>query len=245
MTAAIAPRLTRIDLAVWDETVGVGARHLPMHATSTPPTTFHYANLPPIRRPLRRLAIGAGLLVGAIAALVGGVYLHARLTPQHVVLVDNGNSFAVDVEVAGDQLHVAPHATASVRVHDGTLRVTATGPAGQAEARSLELPATGWNTGGRVAVYNVLGGSQLALVAVTYGTVHDAPPPITPVPRTDHLVLAPAGVAGAIDEPFPREVEISNKRWGALLWHVCRVDADDQLGCAGVADEDVPAGPGR
>jgi hypothetical protein len=177
------------------------------------------------------MAILFGVIVGGIGAVLGGLWLYGRLTPQHTVLVDNANDFAVEVEVGGTHLTLAPHTSGSIAARDGRLEVKATGPNGFTDAATLELPATGWSAGGRHAIYNVGGASRLAIVTMTYGSVSgNAPPPVAALPPANRLVLLPAGVAGAIDEAFPASVR--TKKWGALIQHVCHLDTGvNHIGC--------------
>ena len=193
------------------------------------------AGMPPIRRALRRLAWTVGGTVAAIGALVGGIYLHGRLTPQHTILIENGNAFAVDVDVGDTRVHLAPHSAGSARAFDGAVAVAAHGP-GLAETHTLELPATGWRAGGRTAIYNVAGASELAIVTITYGTVPgQAPTPVELLPRAPRIALLPPGVAGELDAPFP--TSIKTKRWGEIMRHVCHADrAAHRLGCPGAGD---------
>lgn len=177
------------------------------------------------------MAILFGVVVGGIALVVGGIWVYGRFTPQHTVLVDNANNFAVDVEVGGKHLTLAPHTSDSVTAHDGALVVKASGPSGFAEDATLELPDTGWSAGGRYAIYNVGGASKLAVVTMAYGSVSGkTPPPVAAIPSTNRLVLLPAGVAGAIDEAFPASVK--TKKWGVLIQRVCHLDTGaDHIGC--------------
>jgi len=200
-----------------------------------PITSSSYA-LPPIKRAGRRLGFIAGGTVLAIAGIVGYFYLDSRLTPQHTVIVENGNAFPVDVELAGEHVTIAAGEHASIRAHDGTLTATAKGPNNFTETAKLELPSTGFTTAGRVALYNVGGASQLALVTMTYGMPAGGRPKTPPVQLVDHgdkLVLLPANAHVALDEPFPAQVQ--TKRSGEILVHLCHADVEKhQLGCANV-----------
>lgn len=191
--------------------------------------------LPPVKRAGRRLGYVVGGTVLAIAGIVGYFYIDSKITPQHVVIVENGNAFPVEVDMAGEHVTIAAGQHTSIRAHDGTLTATATGPNHFTETSNLELPATGFTTAGRVALYNVGGASELALVTMTYG-LPTAGRPKSPVQLIDHkdkLVLLPANAHVAIDEPFPTEVK--TKRSGEVLVHVCHADVEKhQLGCANV-----------
>ncbi len=207
-----------------------------------PPSTYAIpyrpVGVPPIKRAARRLAILAGVTVAAILLLAGGYYLYVKVTPQHEVLVDNGNDFTVEVEVGGEKLSLGPKASSVVKVGDGKLTVKATGPGGFSETASIELPETGWNAGGRTAVYNVGGKSGLAVVTVTYGHVAGSPKPIVMIPREPRLALLPPGSYGAIDGAFPEEVTTSRRQMGAVIQHVCHVDVEARkIGCPGLGDQ--------
>jgi len=188
--------------------------------------------LPPVKRALRRL----GLYIGGTILLIGGVfayfYIKGRIEPQHVVIVENGNAFAVDVEIAGDKLSIAAGQHAAVRAHDGTLTATAKGPNGFDETATFELPATGFVTAGRTAIYNVGGASDLAVVTVNYGMPVGAKnTPVQLLDRATKISLLPPNTNGSIDEAFPEQVK--TKRSGEVIVHVCHADiAKQQLGCA-------------
>lgn len=188
-------------------------------------------HLPKPRSPLVRMAKLSGALVGALALLAGGLFAYSRFWPQHHVLIDNGNDFAIEVDVGGTHVTVAPHATAVAAAHDGTLVVTATGPSGFHETAQLELPASSFFVGGRTAVYNAGGADDLAIVTMEYGAVGgNTTPPVQLLDR--RLALVPRGVGGSIDESFPAEV--STNRMGELIQHLCRVDvAAQRIGCPG------------
>lgn len=164
--------------------------------------------------------------VGLVAVIVGGVFVADFATPPHEVLVDNGNAFAVEVDIGSKHLTVAPHGHGSVRVRPGTLEVKAIGP-GFVDRASIEMPDKGWNDTGRTAVYNVGGRSQLAVVTMTYGTVPGAhSSPIKILPRSHKLTLLPVGVYGAIDEAFPKSVK--SKGSGVTVTRVCHVDVENK-----------------
>lgn len=197
------------------------------------PISSNSYGLPPVKRAARRL----GLQVGAVVVLIGGVfaffYIKGRLTPQHVVIVENGNPFAVDVEIAGERLALAAGHHTTVRAHDGTITASARGPRGFAETVTLELPATGFTTAGRTAIYNIGGASELAVVTVSYGMPTSAAPehPVQLIAPADRVVLLPPHTSGSIDEAFPKQV--TTKRSGELVTHVCHADkAAGKLGCA-------------
>jgi hypothetical protein len=192
--------------------------------------------MPPVRRPLRRLLVLTGLGIAALAIGIGAFLLWLRLDAHHRVLIDNANDFAVDVEIDGEKLALAPHTSRSVKVDGGRLEVRASGPKGWTESASLDLPGLGWglNTG-RTAVYNVGGVGALAMVTMTYGSVPGAPPPLVELSRADKLQLLPAGSYGDIDEAFPTTVK--SKRRGEFVQRVCHlVDGakaeGPRVGCA-------------
>jgi hypothetical protein len=205
---------------------------------ATYPSSFPSTRgLPPIRRPLRRLAIVAGACLAATVALAGGTYVYMRVTPQHEVLVDNGNDFAVDVEVGGERLSLPAHTARAVRAHNGTLAASATGANGLRETASLELPATGWTTSGRTAVYNVGGAARLAIVTVEYGLAGGPTPPLQRLAPEPRLQLLPIGSYGEIDEAFPEQIK--TKGGGGYVRRVCHVDdARRHLGCHGANRDD-------
>jgi hypothetical protein len=116
-----------------------------------------------------------------------------------------------------------------VRAHDGALTVTATG-SGFSDTATLELPATGWTTAGRTALYNVGGTGRLAIVTIVYGTTTSTAPPVQMI--RDKLVLLPVGSSGQIDEPFPKQVRTN--RIGTVRQHICHVDLEaKRVGCPG------------
>ncbi|MBX3161254.1 MAG: hypothetical protein KF773_35155 [Deltaproteobacteria bacterium] len=195
-----------------------------------PLPTGRPAGLPPVKRPLRRLAVLAAVTVAAIGVFLGGFWLWSKLAPRHRVLVENGNDFAVDVEVAGEKIQLAPRSALTLKAKSGTLEVRATGPDGFEERASLELPDAGWASG-RTAVYNVNGASTLAVVTLTYGTVPGAPPPLVEISKAERLQLLPGGASyGDIDEGFPSMVR--SKRSGEYVQRVCRVDFEKKhIGC--------------
>jgi hypothetical protein len=190
--------------------------------------------LPPVKRAVRRMALTFGAIVVSIGGILAFFYIKGRITPQHVVIVENGNKFAVDVEIAGEKLTLAAGQHAAIRAHDGALTASAKGPNGFSDSASMELPGTGWVTAGRTAIYNVGGASDLAVVTVNYGMpVGAKDTPITLIDRADKLVLLPKNTNGSIDEAFPAEVK--TKRSGEVLVHVCHADiAAKQLGCANI-----------
>jgi hypothetical protein len=203
-----------------------------IHRSAIP---YHPVGVPPIQRAGKRLAILCGVIAGAILLLGGGYFLYMKVTPQHEVLVENGNDFAVEIEVGGEKLSLGPRASSVVKAGDGQLTVKATGPGGFSETASIELPKTGFQTGGRTAVYNVGGKSPLAVVSVTYGHVAGAPKPVVMIPAEPRLALLPGGAYGAIDGAFPEEVTTSRSRMGAVIQHVCRVDVQARkIGCPGL-----------
>ena len=196
---------------------------------------YQPVGVPPVQRAGKRLLILIGLAFAALLVLGGGFYIHTKVTPQHDVLVDNGNDFAVEVEIGGEKLSLGPKATGTVPAGDGKLTVRATGPNGFSETASLELPATGWRTAGRTAVYNVGGKSSLGVVTVTYGHVAGSLKPLVMLPPEPRLVLLPVGSYGAIDAAFPQEVTASRRQSGAILQRVCRVDVEaKKIGCPGL-----------
>jgi hypothetical protein len=204
------------------------------YPVASPPHSFTApASLPPVRSALRRMAITLGATVGAVLLLAGGIWLHARITPQHRVLIDNGQDFAVTVKLGDEKISLPPHQSRTVRVHDGALEVEATGPNGFHDRATLSLPDTGWKAGGRTAVYNIGGKSALALVNVTYGTLPGAEPePMIMLPAEPHLALLPATLSGALDEAFAEQVKTN--KWGVWIQHLCHVDtAAEKVGCAG------------
>lgn len=202
----------------------LAAQPLPTHRQVPPPP----AN--PFARALVRMGITAGILVGLLVVIPGGIWIHSQVTPQHTVLVDNGNDFPVEVTVGSRKVSLAPRSVASVPAWPGEVTAKAKGP-GFDETYTLEMPDVGWSAGGRSALFNVGGKSQLALVRMTYGTVQgkDAPP-VTPLAKKDRFTLLPANVSGSVDESFPKSVKI--KGWGTSITHVCRVDATTRhVGC--------------
>jgi hypothetical protein len=186
-------------------------------------------NVPPVKRPVRRMASLFGVIVGGILLFVGGFWIYGRLTPQHVVVIANDNDFAVEVDAGGKRVSLAPHASDWVRAHDGTLTVTASGGNRFSETATLELPATGWSTAGRTALYNVGGTAKLAIVSITYGAGSST----TPVQLIrDKVVLLPVGASGQIDEAFPKQVRTN--RIGTVRQHVCHIDVEaKRVGCPG------------
>jgi len=176
--------------------------------------------MPPPTNPLRRLGILFGVTVLAIAAIGGGVYIHHRITPQHRILIDNAHEFVVDVEVDGDRFTIGPRSSTSVAVHDGahTIHTSQLN-----ETITLDLPATGWSTAGRTALYNIGGRGELAIVTMVYGSVFDAPPTAF-IGHEAKAVVLPLGVGGEIDEAFPAQV--TSKRGGAVIRRVCHVDGE-------------------
>jgi hypothetical protein len=193
------------------------------------------AGVPPIKRAGRRLAILAGAFVGALALLIGGFFLYKKVTPQHDVLVDNGNDFAVDVEIGAEKFSLGPKTGRTVAVGDGALTVKATGPNGFSETASIEFPETKWSSHGRTAVYNIGGKSPLAIVSVTYGTYLGGPKPIVMISPEPRLALLPAGTYGDIDSSFPEQVSTRRGQSGAIVQRVCRVDVQaKRIGCGGI-----------
>ncbi|MBS2015465.1 MAG: hypothetical protein JST00_21430 [Deltaproteobacteria bacterium] len=175
------------------------------------------------------MAVTAGAVVGLPIVIAGGLYVHGQVTPQHTVLVDNGNDFPVEVTIGSRTVKLEPRSTASVSAWPGEVTAKAKG-GGLDETYTLEMPEVGWTNGGRHAVYNVGGKTQLAIVRMTYGTTTGKDAPITAISRKDRFTLLPAGVTGTIDEVFPKSVK--TKSWGASITHVCRVDATTRkVGC--------------
>lgn len=197
---------------------------LPVHPNAPPPTTS------PLKRAVLRMAITAGAVIGLPIVIAGGLWIHGQVTPQHTVLVDNGNDFPVDVTIGGRKVTLDPRSTASVPAWPGEVTAKAKGT-GLDEAYTLDMPEVGWAAGGRHAVYNVGGKTQLAIVRMTYGTTTGKDqPPVSAIPRRDRFTLLPVGVTGTIDEAFPKSVK--TKSWGASISHVCRVDsATRKVGC--------------
>lgn len=184
----------------------------------------------PLERALVRMAITAGAVVGLPIAIAGGIWVHSQVTPQHTVLVDNGNDFPVEVTIGDRKVSMTPHSVASVPAWSGEVTAEAKG-ASFKETYTLVMPDVGWSAGGRYALYNVNGKSQLAIVRMTYGTVSGRDDtPVTPIARKDRFTLLPPAVTGTIDEVFPKSVK--TKGWGAAITHVCRVDpATRDVGC--------------
>jgi hypothetical protein len=196
---------------------------------------YRPVGVPPIKRAAKRLAILAGVIVGGILLLGGGFYLYMKISPQHEVLVDNGNAFAVEVDVGGEHLSLAPRASATVKAHDGELTVKATGPNGFSETATVTFPRSGWSTRSRTAVYNIGGKSPLAVVSVVYGSVPGAPKPIVMLPPEPRLALLPIGSYGAIDGSFPEEVTTRRTQLGVIVQRVCHVDVEaKRVGCGGI-----------
>lgn len=205
----------------------LAAQPLPIHRQVPPPP----AN--PFKRALVRMGITAGIVVGLLVVIPGGIWIHSQVTPQHTVLVDNGNDFPVEVTVGSRKVTLAPRSVASVSAWPGEVTAKAKGPSFD-ETCTLEMPDVGWSAGGRSAIYNVGGRSQLALVRMTYGSQSSVAgrdtPPVTPLAKKDRFALLPANVSGSIDEAFPKSVKI--KGWGTAITHVCRVQpATRQVGC--------------
>lgn len=205
----------------------LAAQPIPIHRHVPPPP----AN--PFKRALVRMAITAGAVVGLLVVIPGGIWVHSQVTPQHTVLVDNGNDFPVEVTVGSRTISMQPRSVASIPAWSGEVSAKAKGT-GFEETYTLEMPDVGWSAGGRSALFNVGGRSQLALVRMTYGSPASAAgrdaPPVTPLAKKDRFTLLPANVSGAIDEGFPKSVKI--KGWGTAITHVCRVDATTRhVGC--------------
>jgi hypothetical protein len=176
------------------------------------------------------MAILFGVIVGGILLFFGGFWIYSRMTPHHIVVIANDNDFTVEVDADGKHVSIAPHASNWVRAHDGTLTVTASNGHGFSETATLELPATGWTTAGRTALYNVGGKGNLAIVSVVYGTSSSTTPPVQRL--RDKLVLLPVGSSGQIDEAFPEHVRTN--RIGTVRQHVCHVDLEaKRVGCPG------------
>ncbi len=190
--------------------------------------------LPPKRNPVKRLAIIAGVVVALIAVGALGLVIYTKVTPQHRLLIDNATETSVAVEIDGKTLHVGPRSSTSVAVGDGRLAIHATAP-NLDERVTLDLPASGWNTPGATAVYNIGGRGDLAVVSMGYGTVFHAPP-IQFLGHEQRAVLVP-GVMGEIDEPFPAQIE--SRGTGTVLRHVCHVDGE-RFKCPGSNASDAP-----
>jgi hypothetical protein len=174
-----------------------------------------------------------GITLGLVVLGIAGLLLYTKLTPQHWVLLDNGNDFAIEVDVGAKHVALAPHTSRMVRAHDGTLAIEATGP-GFTEHATVELPHSGFFTAGRTALYNAGGASQLAIVSMTYGTVvrSQDSSPVSVIPKTDKLTLLPIAAYGEIDEAFPAEVK--SKGSGVVVQRVCHVDvAAKSIACPG------------
>jgi hypothetical protein len=203
----------------------LAAQPIVVHRHQPPPAAS------PLKRAMVRMAITAGAVIGLPILIAGGIWVHSQVTPQHTVLVDNGNDFPVDVTVGSRSVHLAPRTVASVPAWSGEVTVKAKGASFE-ETHTLEMPDVGWSAGGRYALYNVNGKSQLVVVRMTYGSVagKDKDDAVTPIARKDRFTLLPAPVTGAIDEAFPKSVK--TKSWGAAITHVCRVDpASRHVGC--------------
>jgi len=199
---------------------------------------YQPAGVPPVKRAFRRLAILAGVVVLGLVLLGAGFYLYHRFTPQHAVLIDNGNGFAVELVIGDSRVELAAHASKTVRAHDGALAIAAKGPNGFSEQVAVEFPATSFFVGGRRAVYNVGGASKLAIVTVEYGTVLGAPDFVVPLAPTPRLQLLPGNVAGDIDDSFPESKQGRRGMSGSLERRVCHVDYDaKRVGCAGAQEE--------
>jgi hypothetical protein len=199
---------------------------------------YQPAGVPPIKRAFRRLAILTGVVVLGIVLLVAGFFLYRRFMPQHAVLLDNGNAFAVEVDVGGDTVTLAPRTSKTVGASDGKLTITAKGPNGFSESVAVELPATSFFVGGRRAVYNIGGASKLAVVTVTYGTYLGAPEFIEPLAPEPRLHLLAANVGGDIDDSFPESKSGRRGQSGSLERRVCHVDYEaKKVGCAGAMED--------
>jgi len=202
---------------------------------------YQPAGVPPIKRAFRRLAILAGVVVLGLVLLGAGFYLYHRFTPQHAILIDNGNGFAVEL-VIGDDAHVelAPHTSKTVRAHDGKLAIAAKGANGFTEQVAVDFPATSFFVGGRRAVYNVGGAGKLAIVTVEYGTVLGAPDFVVPLAPTPRLQLLPGNVTGDIDDSFPESKQGRRGMSGSLERRVCHVDYEaKRVGCAGAQETET------
>jgi hypothetical protein len=199
----------------------------------SPFPAYQPRGVPPVKRAFRRLVILAGVIVGGLVLFVGGLYAYNRLRGQHTILIDNGNDFVAEVDVGGEHLSLAPHTSRSLRVHDGKLEVKTTGPNGFSETVAVDLPATGFLTGGRRALYNIGGAGALGIITMTYGSVLGAPEFYEPV--TEKMMLLPAGVSGDIDDGFPSSVTGRRGQSGAVERRICHVDVTAQtVACPGV-----------
>jgi len=199
---------------------------------------YQPAGIPPIKRAFRRLAILFGVVVLGLVLLVGGFYLYHRFTPQHAVLIDNGNGFAVELDVGDTHVALAAHASKTVRARDGKLAITAKGPS-FSESVTVDFPATSFFVGGRRAIYNIGGASKLAVVTVEYGSVLGAPEFLEPLAAEPRLHMLPGNVTGDIDDSFPESKQGRRGMSGSLERRVCHVDYEaKRVGCAGAVQED-------